>query len=37
MKDAVLGIDIGTSSIKCSLFDLNGVELFSLSKQYDSL
>jgi xylulokinase len=37
MKDAVLGIDAGTSSIKCSLFDLKGVELFSLSKQYELL
>ena len=34
MKDAILGIDIGTSSIKCCIFDTSGVELVSSSCQY---
>lgn len=37
MKEAILGIDIGTSSIKCSLFDLNGIELLSSSSHYELL
>jgi len=37
MKDTILGIDIGTSSIKCCLFSLKGKELFSSSNQYDLL
>jgi xylulokinase len=37
MEDTILGIDVGTSSIKCSLFDLNGTELFSSSSDYDLL
>jgi xylulokinase len=37
MKDTILGIDIGTSSIKCCLFSLKGKELFLSSSQYDLL
>ncbi len=37
MKDSILGIDIGTSSIKCSLFDFNGNELLSSSNVYQNI
>ncbi len=37
MDEAVLGIDIGTSSIKCVMFDLEGTEVFSSSNSYDLL
>ncbi|MEI7615087.1 MAG: FGGY family carbohydrate kinase [Actinomycetota bacterium] len=37
MDEAVLGMDIGTSSIKCVMFDLEGTEVFSSSNSYDLL
>lgn len=37
MNEAILGIDIGTSSIKCVLFDFEGNEVVSASNSYDLL
>ena len=37
MKESILGIDIGTSSIKCSLFDFNGRELLRSSSDYQNI
>ncbi len=37
MKDAVLGIDIGTSSTKAILFDVTGAEVASASQDYPFL
>jgi xylulokinase len=37
MDEAILGIDIGTSSIKCVLFDFEGNEIVSASNSYDLL
>ena len=37
MNEAILGIDIGTSSIKCVLFDFEGQEIVSASNSYDLL
>lgn len=36
-KEAILGIDVGTSSIKCSLFDYAGKEVLSSSNEYGLL
>ncbi len=36
MKDAILGIDIGTSAIKCNLFDTRGRELLTISSPYET-
>ncbi len=37
MKDTVLGIDAGTSSIKCTLYDFNGKELIKSSREYNNI
>src|SRR5689334_17340088 len=37
MKDAILGIDIGTSSTKAILFDLSGNEVTSAGQSYPLL
>ncbi len=37
MEDAIIGIDIGTSSIKCCLFDKHGLEVSTSSTQYGLL
>lgn len=37
MKESILGIDIGTSSIKCSLFDVDGLELLKTSSDYQNI
>ncbi len=37
MKDSILGIDAGTSSIKCGLYDLAGRELFKSSSSYKNI
>jgi xylulokinase len=36
-KEAILGIDIGTSSIKCCFFDYEGKELLASSSEYSLL
>ena len=36
-EEAILGIDVGTSSIKCSLFDYAGKEVLSSSSEYGLL
>ena len=35
MKEVILGIDIGTSSIKCNAFSLQGEELLTHTSKYD--
>ena len=37
MKDAILGIDAGTSGIKCALYDLSGKELLKSSGVYRNI
>ncbi len=37
MEDAILGIDIGTSAVKCNLFDIHGRELLSISSPYETI
>jgi xylulokinase len=37
MKDAILGIDVGTSSVKAVLFELDGAEVFSAGRPYPLL
>jgi len=37
MEKTILGIDIGTSSIKCSLFNLDGKEVYALSSTYPTI
>jgi xylulokinase len=37
MKDTILGIDAGTSSIKCALYDPSGRELFKSSSTYENI
>ena len=37
MRDSILGIDAGTSSIKCALYDLAGRELLKSSSSYKNI
>ena len=34
MREAFLGIDVGTSSIKCSLFSVTGQSIFTVAREY---
>lgn len=34
MKEAILGIDVGTSSIKCNLYGIHGEDIISCSSKY---